>query len=160
MGDILNKRSPEEWKEFVMEKGGVTEESYNRKREVFNHYKDGEDKISLRGLEKMVKKNNPRRGKSILEIAPLLYEAYDRDNDSVISFRDYILIETVFASEDLEAAVGLIFDVIDVDKSGYLDRDELTFIVKIMHKSLLTKLMTKEEIVDQLFKVKINTFKS
>merc|ERR1712098_466775 len=62
------------------------------------------------------------------------------------------MIETVFASEDLQAAIGLIFDVIDVDKSGFVERDELAFIIKIMHKSLLTKLMTEDEIVDQLFK--------
>ena len=65
----------------------------------------------------------------------------------------------MFASEDLEAAVGLMFDVIDIDKSGYLDREELEAIIKILHKSMLIKIMTEEEIVDQLFQVRINFVK-
>ena len=69
----------------------------------------------------MVKKNNPMRQDSILAIVPLLYTAYDWNEDRVISFEDCLLIENVFASEYLEAAVGLMFDVIDEDKSGSLD---------------------------------------
>ena len=134
----------------------MSDELYYRKKEVFDQYKGGYDRLTICGLESLVKNNNPKRGKSILEIVPRLYAAYDKNQDSVISFEEYLLIETVFASEDLEAAVGLIFDVIDVDKSGFVERDELAFIIKIMHKSLLTKLMTEEEIVDQLFKVEMN----
>ena len=129
---------------------------YYRKKEVFDQYKGGHDRLTICGLESMVKKNNPKRGKSILAIVPRLYAAYDKNQDRVISFEEYLLIDTVFASEDLEAAVGLMFDVIDIDKSGYLDREELEAIIKILHKSMLIKIMTEEEIVDQLFQVQIN----
>ena len=103
----------------------MSDEVYYRKKEVFYQYKGGHDRLTICGLESLVKKNNPKRGKSILEIVPRLYAAYDRNQDRVISFEEYLLIETVFASEDIEAAVGLMFDVIDIDKSGYLDREEL-----------------------------------
>ena len=137
----------------------MSDEVYYHKKEVFDQYKGGYDRLTICGLESMVKNNNPKRGKSILEIVPRLYAAYDRNHDRVISFEEYLLIETVFASEDLEAAVGLIFDVIDIDKSGYLDREELEAIIKILHKSMLIKLMTEEEIVDQLFQVRMNFVK-
>ena len=134
----------------------MSDEVYYRKKEVFDQYKGGHDRLTICGLESLVRKNNPKRGKSILAIVPRLYAAYDRNQDRVISFEEYLLIETVFASEDLEAAVGLMFDVIDIDKSGYLDREELKAIIKILYKSMLIRLLTEEELVDQLVQVQIN----
>ena len=53
----------------------MTEETFEKRKEVFNEYKNEDEKITPRMLQEMVQQNNPRRGPSILPIVPLLYKA-------------------------------------------------------------------------------------
>ena len=81
-------------------------------------------------------------------------QTYDQDKDKVIGFEDYLMIEAVFSSKDLPAAVDLIFEVMDVNGDGFLDKKEVSKMIMFLYKSLVaTKWLSQEEVANELFKV-------
>jgi len=153
MGLSESKYRPQQDYREIFSRRGMTDETFKKKKEVFNEYKDEDEKITPRMLQKMVKLNNPCRGTSILPIVPQLYKAYDQDKDKVIGFEDYLMIEAVFSSKDLPAAVDLIFEVMDVNGDGFLDKKEVSKMIMFLYKSLVaTKMLSQEEVANELFK--------
>merc|ERR1719308_374209 len=78
-----------------------------------------------------------RRGKSIEAIAPGLFKAYDnRPKDQWVDFHEFMIIELIFAQEDMASALGLIFQVFDRDDNGSISQDEMEFAIDVLYKSL------------------------
>ena len=62
------------------------------------------------------------------------FAAFDKNKSGFIEFDEYLIAANVFKSNDIHERLEAIFNVIDKDQSGYLDKKELRDIVKAFHK--------------------------
>ncbi|XP_063956076.1 dual oxidase 2-like isoform X4 [Lytechinus pictus] len=61
-----------------------------------------------------------------------MFELVDQDNSGSISFREFLDVIVVFAKGQPEDKLKLMFNMYDIDRSGYLSRDEFRQMLKSM----------------------------
>ena len=68
------------------------------------------------------------------KIVPAIYNVYDLNNDRCIDLEEFVTISAILADDmNKEAAMELLFDVIDSDKSGDISKTELSAIIKVIY---------------------------
>ena len=61
-----------------------------------------------------------------------MFQLIDQDGNGFVSFREFLDMIVIFAKGSPEDKIKLMFDMYDVDKSGYLDRIEFKKMLKAM----------------------------
>lgn len=91
MGQHLSKkRSQEEMREFILSKG-ISDKTYNERREIFLDYQDGKERMSPKEFKTFVKDvlkalGLEKQWKAIKQILPGIFALEDANSDQVGSF--------------------------------------------------------------------------
>ena len=114
----------------------LTEDTFNNLRKAYNsEIKNRAGRIDQQGFERIITQVNHRIDTDKLKIiVPAIYNVYDLNNDRCIDLEEFVTISAILADDmNKEAAMELLFDVIDSDQSGDISKTELSVIIKVIY---------------------------
>ena len=114
----------------------LKEDTFDNLRKAFNsEIKNRAGRIDEHGFERIFIQVKHRIDANKLKIIiPAIYSVYDLNNDRCIDLEEFITISAILADDmNQEAAMELLFDVIDSDKSGDISKTELSAIIKVIY---------------------------
>ena len=135
----------------------LTEDTFNNLRKAYNsEIKNRAGRIDQQGFERIITQVNHRIDTDKLKIiVPAIYNVYDLNNDRCIDLEEFVTISAILADDmNKEAAMELLFDVIDSDKSGDISKTELSVIIKVIYHIDRTSSggLRPEEMTENIFK--------
>lgn len=105
-------------------------------KEIFKQFNkectNGE--LNQQEFNELYKRLNKNGSKSFENSVRFAFEAFDLDKDGKITFKEFILTYALQQPDNLERKIVNTFNEFDIDHNGYLDIDEIYFVIaRIFH---------------------------
>jgi len=114
----------------------TTDAFIQRSREVYDRHQSREGKLSIIELTAALKDLEDWRMPIAVEMAPVLLRLLDTDGNDTVSLQEFVVgeavIHAVAHSKEAPELKNITWRALDADRSGFVDRDELATMVRIM----------------------------
>lgn len=150
--DHVGKLTETQW-ETLEKKTGMTRADINTWYEKFKcAYPKGE--IDEREFRKIFRHANVKG--SVEKYARLAFKAFDLDNNSKITFDEFLIISSFMMDENkgkdnASRAIDFAFDVFDNDKNGKITREETAKAIEAIYELTGQSADTSREKLDEIF---------
>ena len=134
----------------------LAEDTFSNLWKAYNSEINRAGRIDQQGFERIITQvNNGIDTDKLRAIVPAMYKVYDQNKDAVIDVEEFVTISAILADNmNQEAAIELLFDVIDNDNSGDISKRELSEIMKVIYHIDQTSSggLCPEEMTENIFR--------